>query len=129
MFRNPRAASRRYDRSGGRDVEGAEAVAAGAASIDQAVRARFMVLKYAQGVTPHHARKARKLGNQNRALVQRAQETHNLCIVHPPAEQFLHHGFGFSTRKNAARFQLLDQQNCRACGHFPAFLAPLAASE
>src|SRR6202023_1840414 len=100
-----------------------------AASIDQAVRARFMVLKYAQGVTPHHARKARKLGNQNRSLVQRAQETHNLCIVHPPAEQFLHHGFGFSTRKNAARFQLLDQQNCRACGHFAAFLAPLAASE
>ncbi len=108
MFRNPRAASRRYDRSGGRDVEGAKTVSASAAGIDQAVRAQFIVLKYAQSVTPHHARKTRKLGNQNRSLVQRAQETHNLRIVHAPAEQFLHHGFGLSTRKNAARFQLLD---------------------
>jgi hypothetical protein len=57
------------------------------------------------------------------------QKTHDFRRTHPSAKQFLHGSFGLGARKDAARFQLLDQQNCGACGHFGGVLAPLTSSE
>src|SRR5882762_1237755 len=95
MLGDSRATRRGDNRGRSGNVERAKTVSAGAARIDQPLRASVTVSKNARGVATHDAGKAGKLLDENRPLVKREQKKHDLCGVHASAEQLFHQAFGF----------------------------------